>query len=483
MNETLREVIDRRLDNLKVTEKRKEEILELAVKNGRAAGRKTGRQNRKRRRPVRLRYAIPLTVCFCLLFSIMIAAAPRLREKFFHLLSPQYEEIAPPVSLEEAYQDGEDHGSRASGREGSDRQGRRGSVSEGIHMEVTGAVTDGTTMVMFVELEDQEGRLDDTVDIYDYSLSGYTYLNTQLTGYDEETRTAKFCLLASGGEAPKAGRIRYRISSLLTGKREIGDFDTGIRPESLFAGEGEAKGRYVGSTGGGGDRKLMERLKSRDEFHALEDGTGAVPFRDDIGFVTITNAGWLDGFFHIQTKWEESVDNHGDVYLLDSDGGRIPSVGVYLAEVSEAGVISGPAREKQIEYVYDLGDRKLESCTLHAFFVESGTLIEGDWGAEFTVSSLKGQSIETEGKGLADRAVITPLGIYLYDTSLNGPDLEEITVKNSDGSFVEVAARFTDRDGDKKNLLLVAESPVDIKALDQVIINGVLLYDGSSSDI
>lgn len=466
MNDKFRKTADRRLDSLKVDDDLKIKILKKWEREKTFDG--GGRENdfshdinieERGKKYGHTRLVIPLAICFCLLFSVaVVAAVPQLREKFFRLISPQYEEFAPQVTaandeVEKIKNTAED---------------------QGLQVEVTNAVTDGKTMVMYVTIHDPMGRMDDTVDIYDYFLNGFTFMNSQLIEYDASTNTAKFCLLASGGEAPEGGKVQYRISSLMTGGRTYDDFDTGIQLQSLL--NGEADSQFVRCSGGSGDREMMELLRKGEGAYVLETDQISVSLRDDIDFVSISNIGSLEGYLHIQTKWEDSIDNHGDLYLLDGQGKRVPYISLSFdrdGRVKE----NDSFRSEYTEYIYDLDGVNLEACSLFAFFVREGKLVEGSWEMEFDVSSVEEQSLETGGKALARTAVITPIGVYLYDTQLEAGDLDNIQVTGKDGDFHKVVARFTDRDGGKKNLLLVLETPLTMDNLKYVAINGITLYN------
>lgn len=469
MSEKLEELIDRRLENLKTDDALKKRILEASEENGIC---KKRAQKRRGRRLFRPGLVLPLAAGLCLLFSVaVVAAVPEFREKFVRLLSPQYEEFAPPVTTAE---DSSAEGNRMAGKAEGQTAGK--SSDHSLQLEATNAVTDGKTMILYFQIQDNEGRLGDSVDVYDYFINGFTFLNCQQIGFDSSTNTAKFCILASGGTMPENGKIQLRVSALMTDSRRYEDFDTEIAVKDLL--QKEAAGQEAAYFGGGGDEEMMAQLDGSRRVHVLENGSLNVSLRSDIDFVKITNAGYLDGYLHIQTKWSESVDNHGDVYLLDEAGNRIPSMSMHFAEGDGTATVDSEGN-KYIEYVYDVNGVNLDTCTLNAFFVEDGQLFEGDWNAEFAVSSVENQSMEADGQGLAREIVLTPLGICLYDTQLEGGDMTEIVMTGRDGSSQAAAARFTEYDGEQKNLILVAEAPLDLEKLSKVVLNGKIIYDGS----
>lgn len=468
MENHIKEIMDRRLDCLKTDEELKRRILSLTHEKTRGSGCKEGNGMYVKHPPFPL--TLPLAACFCLIFSIIVAAAvPQIREKFVHLLDPRYEEFAPEISPESEFE-------ISPGVSPENTAVMKSTASDqGIHISVTNGITDGKTMVLYVNITDTLGRLDDTVSINDYFINGFTYFNSQLIGYDKTTDTARFCLLANGGNLPPNGRIEYQISSLLAGRTVYEDFCTEMIPKDLI--QECTSSQMVRCYGGGGNKEMMKLLKVGREAHVLTTNSMNVPFRDDIDFVSITNAGYLDGYLHIQTKWTKSVDNHGDVYLLDKEGKRVPYINLDFEGDNQN---QGQSNDKYIEYIYDVSNTDLESCSLYAFFVKDQELIEGNWNMAFSVETAESLSVEVDGKRLAQKAVITPIGIYLYDTQLEGGDIKEIMIQKKDGSSEMVAARMTEHEGNQKHLFLIMESPIDLGNLELIAIDGEILYENIS---
>lgn len=444
---------------LEVDEQLKGKILEMAGREGKSRG--IARRH--------FRASIALALCFCLLFTIAAAAAvPELRERFLRLISPQYEEFAPEVSAASAAAD-------AAGKERGDRREGLGStaVDQGIFVEVTNAVTDGKTMAAYIEIRDPERTLGGPADIYDYSLNGFTFLNTQMIGWDSTAGTARFCLLAGGGGMPKSGNVRYQISSLMTKGQKYEDFNTEIELENLIQ---EATGQYVDWFGGGGSQELLKQAKSggeEDKVLVLECGAMEIPLRSDIDFVWISNVGYLDGYLHIQTKWSDSYDNHGDVYLLEGQGSRIPSASISFDGAGREKEKKG-YRSEYTEYVYDLDGADLEDCTLNAFFSREGERIDGDWKMEFSVSSVEDESIELEGQGMAQKLVISPMGIYLCGTQ---EEYQSVTVYRKNGTSEQAAGRFEELEDGTRSLLFVMNAPIEVENVARIELDGRTVYD------
>ena len=71
----------------------------------------------------------------------------------------------------------------------------------GIKMEVIGAMNDDEMAVIYITMKDLEGdRIDKTLDIYNYRLTGTHISNCQIVHFDEATKTATLRMQANGGE-------------------------------------------------------------------------------------------------------------------------------------------------------------------------------------------------------------------------------------------------------------------------------------------
>lgn len=77
---------------------------------------------------------------------------------------------------------------------------------QGIKMEVIAAMNDDEMAVIYITMQDLVGnRIDETLDIYDYRLSGGTMFNCQIVHYDKITKTATLRIQMNGGK-----KIRWK---------------------------------------------------------------------------------------------------------------------------------------------------------------------------------------------------------------------------------------------------------------------------------
>ena len=93
------------------------------------------------------------------------------------------------------------------------------SESDGIKMEVVAAMNDNEMAVIYVTLQDlTSNRIDETLDLYDYSLTGAHMFNSRIVDYDEKN-TATLRIQGNGGESLTDRKMNFRITSFLSDKQ------------------------------------------------------------------------------------------------------------------------------------------------------------------------------------------------------------------------------------------------------------------------
>ena len=81
----------------------------------------------------------------------------------------------------------------------------------GIKMEVIGAMNDDEMAVIYITMKDLEGdRIDKTLDIYNYRLTGTHISNCQIVHFDEATKTATLRMQANGEEKLNGKRCIFK---------------------------------------------------------------------------------------------------------------------------------------------------------------------------------------------------------------------------------------------------------------------------------
>lgn len=155
-------------------------------------------------------------------------------------------------------------------------------------------------------------------------------------------------------------------------------------------------------------------MEDGENTSALEPDVMDLSFGTGMGFVTISNFGFSDGKLHIQTKWESSFDNHGDLWLVGKDSSATaaePEVVHYTTYYFQTDLDLSNSEDnrfaKYIEYVFDVGSlEELSQYDLWATFVEDGTFINGNCQINFRMSD-SGRLIIEDTNHLADQVELT----------------------------------------------------------------------------
>src|SRR5699024_5692890 len=109
---------------------------------------------------------IAMVTCICIMLSVGVLAAtvPSFNE-IVSIVSSDIASILQPIEMT--------------------------SEDNGIKMEVVAAYNDDEMAVIYITMQDLTGdRIDESLDLYNYTLSEGALFNSQIIGYDEETKTA-----------------------------------------------------------------------------------------------------------------------------------------------------------------------------------------------------------------------------------------------------------------------------------------------------
>lgn len=296
--------------------------------------------------------AIPalMAICLCLVLSVraMAATIPSFNN-LLSIVSPDFVLLLQPI--EGVCED------------------------NGIKMEVVGAMNDDETAVIYITMKDLEAdRIDETLDIYDYSLIGTHISTCEMVNYDEKTKTATLRMQANGGKKLNGKKVSFRVDSFLSDKLIFDKVETGINLSDIR----EIKDSQTipldvnRFPGGGGD--LLDELQSRGVIEVLAPNQKKITL-PQIDFMYISNVGFIDGRLHIQTKWVgDGIDDHGYFYFVDALGNRIdnkPS-NIYFG-IDKSG--NAKWGRDYVEYIFDVSDINLDKSKLMGHFVSHGNYI------------------------------------------------------------------------------------------------------------
>ncbi|MBR0599434.1 DUF4179 domain-containing protein [Sinanaerobacter chloroacetimidivorans] len=266
---------------------------------------------------------------------------------------------------------------------------KKSAEDNGILIEVLYAFNDSHNAVVYFTVQDttDQNRVDEKLDLCDTcSIDGPGAFNIEFLSYDKQTSTALFVMRGSGGEELSNRMTAFTIDMLMSNKTIYDWFDTEIDLASLADSNATAlpisEFRYTGGS-----------VLTDNGLSVLEPDAMNVPLGDGIDFVTISNIGFVDGKLHIQTRWETSFDNHGDLWITDKKGvvnGKANAIhysnySFTTAEDSEN--CSNNRFAKHIEYVFDASSlEELADYHLWAYLVKDGIFTKGKWKVNFRLS-------------------------------------------------------------------------------------------------
>ena len=405
-------------------------------------------QKKIRRKPLTMKYiAISLLVCFGLMGSITAfgASVPAINN-WIYAISPSLAERLYPVN--------------------------QSASDKGIKMEVLSAVNDAHNAIVYFSLQDlTDNRIDETTDLYNYILDGPFSFNCQMLSYEEKDHKAIFQLTGAGGDNMANKLSTLYVSSFMSNKKEYDWFDTKINLTDIADRRSTSvpisEYQY---TGGNEANESLPVLKADQ----MELSLG-----ENIDFVSISNMGVVDGKLHVQTKWKENIDNHGQLKLIGADGTEIQSNNYYFK--TDTDTESGDKRSTHIEYVFDIPNMQyLKTSNLQAKLTEDGDYISGNWRVQFRLKNSDTKRIVSE-KEAADIIEISDLGIYFTGFKGNVEDDEALVVILKNGEKLEFGVWSTSSDvlesGKRHtNVSALFEYPVNVKEIESVTLNGKTLY-------
>ena len=185
----------------------------------------------------------------------------------------------------------------------------------------------------------------------------------------------------------------FSIGQMMLDKTQLEGVDTGIDlAEALKTQTGDTgvSIQEYGYTGGEEDMKILPP----DVMH--------LTFLENSDQIYITNIGIVDGKLHVQTRWEESFDNHGWFSLNAGEDSSqetkdliqaLNETGVhnyyFNTEADEAATGDGLFTH-HIEYVFDSeGIQDWKNVKLLADVTLDGSFVEGDWEVNFRMADLE----------------------------------------------------------------------------------------------
>jgi len=335
----------------------------------------------------------------------------------------------------------------------------------GIKMEIVSAMQDEDMAVVYVTMQDIEGnRIDETLDIYDYSMSKGRSFTVERIGFDPTTKTAFVRFTSFNGSS--TDKFKLKIRSFLSDKSVLEDVtfpldlqdvekqQTEILPDDTIRGSGGKSPEGDAYVLPAGILNIQTQLYDR---------------------MRITNIGLHNDKLYVQTEW--SANNgieHGEFYLVNPAGQKILPTVSYSYGRDEQGIPIYAYNYE--ENVFNVKDINLAEYELKAKIYTAGQYVEGDWEASFKLEEMRGQSVPFAmdfGDWIAKELKISPLGLTIIGEG-NATETEELTatIVKKDGSHKELTSLVSFTDENQVKLKLLSEDPLKPEQIKSIIING-----------
>ncbi|MCW3489741.1 DUF4179 domain-containing protein [Dethiobacter alkaliphilus] len=392
-----------------------------------------------------------LMICLLFIFSTGVAAATiKSFNNVLALVSPGIASILYPVNVSD-----EDNG---------------------IRMEVVAAMNDDEMAVIYVTMQDLTGnRVDENIDLYNYSLTGTMMLNSQVVHYDEKSQTATLRIVGNGGKSLNNKLAGFYINSFLSDKQIHDEVDTGIN--LLDIGKTDQLQLIPldmdNIPGGGGN--LYSEYRNQPIVNILKPEQMKISF-PGIDFMYISNMGYIEDRLHIQTRWVgDGVDDHGYIYFVDSKG---DTVDIDSARISFGTDETGTTQygSEYSEYIFAVEDIDLNDVMLMGYFVTNGNFTTGKWRTTFRFEPVVEEKRSAANIELnswtANSVSVSPMGVTLVGSG-EGDELDKvkITANLIDGSKHTFDSTRVYRENNMTRAKFTSSSQLDISKLESVSIN------------
>ena len=428
----------------------KKELDRIEIPNELNKRSKLGVMKAKSERPKRKlkRLAIPLVASAFLLFTTGVGAAniPNINN-LVAIISPEIALMLQPIEIS--------------------------NESDGIKMEVVAAMNDNDMAVIYITLTDlTSNRIDETVDLYDYSFTDGHMFNSQIVDYDKQTNTATLRIQGNGGESLNDKKTNFHITSFLSDKQTF-EITADDKLLEMASKSPQTVQLDMDNISGGGVM-LFQTLKDQGVVQVLKPNLNDFTF-PGIEFMNVSNIGMIDNHLHIQTRWtKDNIDDHGYFYLTDDSGNETrPSsinFGIDAADHTNYG-------NEYTEYIFNMNDKDLLGQKLLGNFVSNGKYTSGNWNVTFKMKSIQEEinsDLNMNFKTWSSKSFsVSPLGVTLYGNgTFNDSKEVDVSAKMTDGSVQPFDSMTSFSKGEKVKVKFMSSLPLDISKIKSISIDG-----------
>ncbi|KGP80305.1 MULTISPECIES: DUF4179 domain-containing protein [unclassified Paenibacillus] len=300
------------------------------------------------------------------------------------------------------------------------------SEDQGIRMQTLGAVRDGSTTEIYVALTDLTGdRVNASLDVYDYHVSGGRAHHAQVVQYDAAEKTAIVRFLVQGKRL--SNRMSVQISSFLSGATKEENYDSRLNLSEHLS----KKQQYEVDTldplkdwisGWGGES--AQELSEQEFIHVLRQDQTHIKL-PGIDWMYISNIGFVDGKLHIQINPDDEMGgyNHGYFFFTDDRGNKqdIAMNSVSYGSYTKDGTNYGGDYE---EYIFDISNiSQLEHLQLKGNFTRYDQFVTGKWETTFDLKqdslSKTGETTLVMNEDIRTEIKVSSLGVTLMGKGMD----------------------------------------------------------------
>ena len=246
-------------------------------------------------------------------------------------------------------------------------------IDSGIEMTVISAERSGSEASVYLAMHDTTGTCPDgnwdLFDSYNINVSRDMSGHCSFSDYDPDTHTAYFVVhlqTMDGSDMPRR-KVTFSVSELLVGKQHTEGTVEGVDMKNI---------PYEPPTTIPTDFRGMDDIEG---YRFLLPSEQALS--NPAPGVSVLNAGYIDGAFHILTRYDDIIhtDNHGFMMLVDNEGNTYGDD----ANTKWFDYWDGSYTDSFTEQVIQIDYDKLAGCTLQGDFVTCQNHISGDWQVTF----------------------------------------------------------------------------------------------------
>ena len=250
----------------------------------------------------------------------------------------------------------------------------------GIKMEVISADINDDSANIYISMQDLTGnRIDKTIDLFDsYSINKPFSCSSccQFVDYNDNSKSATFLINITQWDNKKitGDKITFSVLKFLSGKEKFDDLLPQIDLTKISSDPNTQQNvdiRGIGNFDASNPEGPAAFLLSQEELR----------FSPTPG-VEITACGYIDGMLHVQAHYDDilNTDNHGYVYLKNSDGHEIQC----LQNIAFWGEDRSGSYE---EYIFDISQDELKNYRFYGTFWTCDGATEGNWQVTFPLEN------------------------------------------------------------------------------------------------